>query len=247
MKIHHQWISIAELAESYDPYRDPSGFTFIRGHFEDGEFADVPLFNVRQINGILTLDLCRLVGIKMPSGRDVRTVLFAIEALASRKPRRKADLRSPHVFEENPLAMTVVAFAKQRGEGKYTNRKLLEALTNLAKALGLFPGEADWPRSVDALGSQLSNLVEMLAARGVILARERGVERLWTIRFNEQFFCNNPESVESVDQVSNLSDDSVVPSMDHDTSTPNRGSEFEEEILHFLETQNERSEPALDP
>jgi hypothetical protein len=175
-------MNFRELAESLDPFMDPEGDTYLRIQVDDrSEVQEILVDSPMAIAVVKTL-LCSILKKGYPTDHETRTALDVIRGVAFQSSRRMADPKADPDFLRQPLARAVISIARKGGVTKELPA-LLAHLNKAALREGIDTKKGRWPATVDALGKQLSQLVQSLADEGVALLRnENDRPRTWTIR-----------------------------------------------------------------
>lgn len=175
-------MNFRELAESLDPFMDPEGDTYLRIQVDDRSEAQEILVDSPTAIAVVKTLLCSILKKGYPTDHETRTALDVIRGVAFQSSRQTADPKADPDFLRQPLARAVVSIARKGGVTKELPA-LLAHLNKAALREGIDIRKGRWPATVDALGKQLSQLVQSLAKEGVALLRnENDRPRTWTIR-----------------------------------------------------------------
>ncbi len=174
MKMH-------DMATGLEPFMDDEGETFINVTTNGGaQFEEVALRSDYGRKVVAAL-LCLVFLKGYATDRELRVALDVIEGVAIGNPRRKANVNADREIARKPLAKAVVAIARRGGTKKDLSRLLAE-LNRVALRENLDTGRGPWPTSEDALGKQLSGLVDVLLTKGITLIRHPNDRpRTWSI------------------------------------------------------------------
>jgi hypothetical protein len=130
---------------------------------------------------IVKLMLCSVVKRGFPTDSEARAAMDVIRGYAFSRPRRVAETSADYLITKRPLAQAVLAMARKGGTKKPL-RDLLAMLNRTALREGIDMNKGPWPVNEDALGKQLSLIMELVNRKGVMLVRnETERPRTWTI------------------------------------------------------------------
>jgi hypothetical protein len=174
-------MSFLHIAQSLDPFMDKDGETFIHVQIEGTDGFEPIALDTPWGRKIVRSLLCPIFPKGFATDHETRVALEVIEAFAFQRPRRQANANVDQEIARKPLAKAVLAIARAGGTKKGLSQ-LLAMLLRTAQREDIDLKKGPWPPNVDALGKQLSLLIELMLKKGVTLTRhETERPRTWSI------------------------------------------------------------------
>jgi hypothetical protein len=207
-------MSFLQIAQSLDPFMDKDGDTFIQVQIEGSDRFEQIALDTPLGRKLVRSLLCPLFPKGFATDRETRVALEVIEGVAYLKPRRHSNANVDQEIARKPLARAILAVARRGGTKKEVSQ-LMAMLYRTAQREGIDIRHG-WPTSEDALGKQLSLLVELMQKKGVSIIRHATERpRAWSISaLLEERDAPDAEVTDvSLDPIStNLSPDTSPPS-----------------------------------
>jgi hypothetical protein len=176
-------MKLIDLADSLDPFMDLQGEVFLQ-ILIDGEDAPQQLpLDTPWGQNIVCKKLAEVNSDSRPTDHQVKIATQIIKGVAFEKPRRAANRAVAHLISQRPLAQAVIAIAKAGG-ARCDATRLLPKLNKMAtrERIDTTKGRLPWPRNEDSLGSQLRDIMELVAAIGGRLEYDKDSRpREWVI------------------------------------------------------------------
>ena len=167
------------------PFRDGNGMFYVRLAIpeaeDETEARDAPLGS-SIVRDHINLRLGKYTRRGYLTKQEEEKVFAMIRAHARTQPPRKPDLHVQEANDLGPLAQAVVKLA-EKGPVTATVLDLLGKINLVRQESGIsIPNPDTWPTTEDQLGRQLHDLIPVLKAQGVLLARHSTARpRLWSI------------------------------------------------------------------
>jgi hypothetical protein len=174
-------MSYLDIAQSLDPFMDNDGETFIQVQIDGTDRCEEIALDTPLGRKLVRSALCPLFSKGFATDHETRVAVEVIEAFAFLKQRRQANANVDQEIARKPLARAVLAIAR-RGGAKKELSQLLAMLHRTAQRDGIDTKKGSWPANEDALGKQLSLLVELMNQKGVTITRYATARpRTWLI------------------------------------------------------------------
>ena len=177
-------MSFRLVAQSLDPFMDPSGDVYIAVEVEGKTNPEVVPLESRQAKAVLRARLCDVLTKGYATDHEMRSAVEVIYGLAFERKRKVADTAVEYLIAQKPLAEAILAIARSGGT-EATPSHLLAKVNTIASRQRIDTANGPWPHNEDSLGKQLSQLAPLLEAVGVKVERSRGTQRRWTIHSPE--------------------------------------------------------------
>lgn len=174
-------MSFLHIAQSLDPFMDKDGETFIHVQIEGTDRLQQIALETQLGRKVVRSLLCPIFSKGFATDHETRVALEVIEAIAFQKPRRQAHANVDQEIARKPLAKAVLVIAREGGTTKEVSQ-LFAMLHRAAQREEIDIKKGAWPHNEDALGKQLSLLIELMRKKGVELTRNANVRpRTWSI------------------------------------------------------------------
>jgi len=205
-------MSFLQVAQSLDPFMDKDGETFIQVQIEGSDRFEQIALDTPLGRKLVRPLLCPLFPKAFATDRETRVALEVIEGVAYRKPRRQSNANVDQEIARKPLAKAVLGIARRGGTKKELSQ-LLAMLHRTAQRDEIDIKKGAWPANEDALGKQLSLLVELMQKKGVSIIRHATERpRAWSI----SALLEERDAPDA--EVTNVSPESVNTNSSPDTS-----------------------------
>lgn len=174
-------MSFLHIAQSLDPFIDKDGKTFIQVQIDGTDRFEQIALDTPLGRKLVRSLLCPTFAKGFATDHETRVALEVIEAIAFLKPRRQANANVDQEIARKPLAKAVLGIARRGGTKKEVSQ-LLAMLHRAAQREGIDIKKGAWPANEDALGKQLSLLIELMLKKGVTITRHATERpRTWSI------------------------------------------------------------------
>jgi hypothetical protein len=176
---------MANALNELKPFRDVNGMFYVQLMIPDAEdeteARDAPLSS-SVVRDHINLRLGKYTRRGYLSKQEEEKVFAMIRAYARIQPPRKPDLHVQETTDLGPLAQAIMKLA-EKGPVTATVLDLLGKVNLVRQESGIgIPNPETWPTTEDQLGRQLHDLIPVLKAQGVLLARHgTSRPRLWSI------------------------------------------------------------------
>lgn len=229
-------MDLHQLVQQFDPFMDQSGEPYIQVSVEgEADIHQIPL-DSPLAGSIIRSQLARVVKDGIPTDHQTKAVIEIIRGEAYVRVRRVATCSVDYQIARKPLAEAILAVSRKGGTKK-TLPSLLSLFIRTAEREGIDMKKGPWPRTVDALGRQLSQLVPLLAAKGVQLTRHNERPRTWSISpligGSDEIDAEVTGS-KSYEDVTSINGDTSRPPMAPIDGEPGEFGLSDEEIEHML-------------